>query len=345
MKLNPSTIKSRPPHDGRPSIHHCLILLAALFLTTSVSNAANLRQSRAAQVISNPLMPGEIVYADSGNAIEGGFIFRVDPATGAPTPIAVGGLLRLPFDVAMDSRGRLVVSDSGRLLGIDPTTGAQRLIVDNSTGRLGIPAGIVVDARDDIIVANYSALLRVDQKSGRMTVISSGGYFRVPLGVAIGDKGDLFVVNIASASMILRVSPHNGRQTLISSGGNLHRPQSLAVSGDDIFVTDVADPYGNFGVGRVIHINARTGRQTIVTEGGWLIGPVGIAVQSNGWLVIADPYTINPASPDLYDGGIVAVSESTGEQVLIARGRMGSVNPRGVAVVPDFSSPGGFAHK
>jgi len=37
--------------------------------------------------------------------------------------IASGGLLRMPFGVVIDADGQIIVSDSGRLIRIDPETG------------------------------------------------------------------------------------------------------------------------------------------------------------------------------------------------------------------------------
>ena len=89
----------------------------------------------------------------------------------------------------------------------------------------------------------------------------------------------------------------------------------------------------NFGVGRIIHVDAQTGHQTVLSQGGFLVGPVGIALDSGGQIIVGDPYTINPDSADLFDGGIIAINKITGEQKLLARGQDGFVNPRCVALV------------
>jgi hypothetical protein len=90
----------------------------------------------------------------------------------------------------------------------------------------------------------------------------------------------------------------------------------------------------NFGIGRVLHVDQQSGAQTIVAEGGNLIGPVGITVDTNGDLLVGDPYTINPASLNLYDGGVVRISAATGGQTLVCRGEGNHVNPLGLAVGP-----------
>jgi hypothetical protein len=110
-------------------------------------------------------------------------------------------------------------------------------------------------------------------------------------------------------------------------------PQAIAFRDDKVFVTDVATSDGNFGVGRVVQIDARTGAQRVLSQGGFLVGPVGIDIGEDGGVLVADPYTINPASPDLFDGGIIRIDPVTGRQELVARGYGSFVNPRGIAVV------------
>src|SRR5262245_23199233 len=62
------------------------------------------------------LQPGDLLYVDSGDAIRGGFVIKVNPFTGEKTVIASGGLLRMPFGVVIDANGQIIVSDSGRLI-------------------------------------------------------------------------------------------------------------------------------------------------------------------------------------------------------------------------------------
>ena len=282
------------------------------------------------------LQSGDIVYVDSGDAIHGGFVIKVNPVTGEKTVIASGGLLRMPFGVVIDANGQIIVSDSGRLIRIDPETGAQNLIADNSQGDLGWPCGLAMQHHNSIVVANLQAVIRVNPNSGQIQTVCAGGSLLYPLCVAVTEREELIVLNMAFPPEIIRVSP-NGAQTVIARGGLLNRPQAVAVRGDHIYVTDVATADGNFGVGRIIDVDARTGEQSIVAEGGYLCGPVGIALDSEGQLYVGDPYTVNLDSPDRFDGGIIKINPATHEQTLITRGEGAFVNPRGVIIVP--SSP------
>jgi sugar lactone lactonase YvrE len=280
------------------------------------------------------LNTGDIVYVDSGDAITGGLVIKVDPATGEQSVISAGGLLSLPFDVAVGANGQIVVSDSGRLISIDAATGAQTLVADNSQGTLGSPYGIAFYG-DDIVAANLQSLIAVDPATAQVQTVSTGGNFQYPMGVTVGGNGDMYVINMASVPQIVRVNPQNGGQKVISKGGYLKGPQSITMAGDNLYVTDTTD--GSFGTGRVIQINARTGKQRVVSEGGNLVGPVGISVDAAGQLVVGDAYTVNPQSPDIasggFDGAIIRINPATGAQTIMARGQGSAVNPRGLAIV------------
>jgi len=53
----------------------------------------------------------------------------------------------------------------------------------------------------------------------------------------------------------------------------------------------------------------------VVSEGGILVGPVGIDLNYSGQLVVGDPYTINPESPEVYDGGIIRIDPVAARKV------------------------------
>lgn len=267
----------------------------------------------------------EIVFTDSQAAI-----FKADNARN-PVLVANGQKLDQPFGICVGNDGQYLVSDTGcmSIIVVDPRSGKQRTVA--SGGILGVPFGIAAERGGTLVVANGQQLIRVDQGSGSQTVVSTGRFLRVPTAVAVAENGNIFVSDIMGS--IVRVNPRSGQQTQVAIGGFLKCPQGIAVHGNDIYVTDVATADGNFGVGRVIHIDANSGDQEVVAEGNNLVGPVGITIEKSGDLIIADPYTINPQSVDLFDGGIIRVNPDTGEQNLLARGKESFVNPRCVAVV------------
>jgi len=278
------------------------------------------------------LQPGDIVFVDSGSGIEGGFVIRVNSETGEKGILSSGGLLQNPFGVAFEASGQVIVSDSSRLIGINPETGAQSLLADNSRGDLGQPYGLAVERPGLLAIANLKDVLRLDVSSNRIQTISTGGTLQYPLGVAMGSRNEFFVLNMAFPPEIIRVSPKGG-QMVISRGGLLKAPQAIAVLDPFIYVTDVATPDGNFGIGRIIAISMQSGEQTVVAEGEYLSGPVGIAATERGELIVGDPYTTTESSQQ-FQGGIMRVDPVTSKQTLITQGEGDFVNPRGVAIVP-----------
>ena len=152
-----------------------------------------------------------------------------------------------------------------------------------------MPCGIALGRRGEVYIANTQAILRLDSVSGQIVTVSAGRNLGVPFWLALGDTGELYVLNRGFQSGIVQVNPKNGMQRIVSQGQYLESPQALAISGDDIYVTDVATPDGNFGIGRIIHVNRRSGAQKIVSEGDLLVGPVGIALDTDGQLVVGDP--------------------------------------------------------
>ena len=303
-----------------------LIFLSILSTVTILPTHLDAKQS---------LNAGDIFYVDSGNALEGGGLFKLDAITGERSLVSKGGLMVMPFGVAFDSRsGNLFISDSGRLLKVEPESGEQTLVLNNNSGSTGSPCGMDFNAQGDLLVANTVAVLKMNLRQQEApAVISTGQSLICPIGVGAGKNDDLFVVDPAAAAVI-RVDLRTGAQNVLSRGGLLIQPQAITVSGQDIYVTGVATADGNFGIGRVVRINAVTGAQSIVAEGGFLVGPVGISISPAGELVVADPYTINEHSVDLFDGGIVVIDPESGSQRLLARGEAGFVNPRGLTVVP-----------
>ncbi len=277
----------------------------------------------------------EIVFTDSQAAV-----LRANALTGDNGVIARENKLVQPFGIAVGQGGELFVSDTGclGLLRIDTENQSQTVLTCG--GSLGVPFGIALESSGMILVANAQALLRIDPATGNQTVVSSPspfqGLFQYPLAVTVAENNDIYVAD--ALGPIFRVDPGTGRQTLIASGGLLQRPQGLAVKGHFLYVTDVATPDMNFGVGRIIRIDINTGEQTELSKGANLVGPVGIAIESNGNLIVGDPYTINPdrVEPDgspAFDGAIIRIDKNTGEQHVIARGSDSFVNPRGVALL------------
>ena len=86
-------------------MNRLLIAALALALAAPASAPAAVR-----------LHPGDILVAGmtrGGN----GAVFRVDPDSGRPTLVSIGGLLFSPSHIELASDGRILVMDAGSLFG------------------------------------------------------------------------------------------------------------------------------------------------------------------------------------------------------------------------------------
>src|SRR5207247_2000779 len=74
---------------------------------------------------------------------------------------------------------------------------------------------------------------RVDPTTGAQTVVSSGGNFVTPVGIAIAANGDILVADLnalGGPGGVIRVDPTTGAQTVVSSGGPFRNPPGRAVA-------------------------------------------------------------------------------------------------------------------
>ncbi len=234
---------------------------------------------------------GSIVVADNGAVAGRGKVIRVDPVTGAQTIVSSGGLFVRPFDIAVEASGDLLVVDAfasarGGVIRVDPGTGTQTMLsigeIQASTTPLRA-VGIALETDGHILVAEQGLaggadggrVVRVDRASGARTVVSSGGDFVSPIGIAVEAGGTIVVADanafgspddLVNDGGVIRVDSVTGTQTKVSSGGGFVSPRGIAVeAGGGILVTD-SEAFG--GVGGVIRVDPATGSHTTLVFGG-----------------------------------------------------------------------------
>lgn len=226
---------------------------------------------------------GNVIVADSNNMT----IRKVSPA-GVVTPLAgspgvsgardatgVEAQFYQPYDVALDSRGNIIVADSGNGMIRKVTSAGVVTTIAGQSGGLGLPVSVAVDSEDNIYFAD----------NGRSTIrkISSQGAVSVLAGMAD--------------------NPGFADGTGVEARFNL--PYGIAVDGvGNVFVTD----YGNRAIRKV----TPTGVVTTLAGGppeDWHDGtgsevrfyfPWGIAVNDGGSLYVTDAATIRKGHPALY---------------------------------------------
>jgi hypothetical protein len=187
--------------------------------------------------------------ADNYEADDDGAVIRVDPASGAKAMIAQGGLLDLPFDLLVDLDGSLVVSNR---------------VLPGSCG----PA---ISGR----------LVRVAPADGSQQLVSGGGLFSYPLGVALDGAGTIVFANECGEPGLGRVVSETAQSVLTTNNGSdvLATPERLALDPAGDFV--VSDWSLGDGDGGIVKVDADTGAQSLVGAGELFNHPMGIAAVVN----------------------------------------------------------------
>jgi sugar lactone lactonase YvrE len=212
--------------------------------------------------------PGDPYVVYTANAAsDGAVILRTEPATGALVEIsrngAQGALFSHPYDLAIEADGGLVVADMG-----------------NPNQRDG-------------------AVIRVDPLTGRQSLVSAGGSFYDPAGIAVGPGGVLYVLDNLAANNggVIAVDPRTGAQKVIATNVTpalFSAPFGIAVDHDGTLVVvnrSTTDPLPTdclVPTGSVIRVNPATGAQTPISELDRLSRPLGLAIDSDRSIVVAN---------------------------------------------------------
>ncbi|MBA3261875.1 MAG: hypothetical protein H0T69_05300 [Thermoleophilaceae bacterium] len=203
--------------------------------------------------------PGGVLYVlDNLAGADSGAVIRVDPSTGAQQLIASDfnplGLFDLPFGIAVDSDGSLVVVNralagalpaecllpTGSVIRINPADGSQVLISELS--RLSRPLGLVIDSDRSILVANECGtpngvgVVRVNPATGLQADVTSNNdedFLRTPERVARNPAGELLVTDYSLGADgdggIVKVSSATGAQSVVSTDNLFNHPLGISV--------------------------------------------------------------------------------------------------------------------
>ena len=176
---------------------------------------------------------GTLYIADTGNNA----VHRLDPG-GQRTTIARN--LNGPVGIAVDPSGRVIVADtySDRLCSVEPDGTCRVLAIDVP---LDTPTGLAVDSRDGTIYVadtGHDVVHAIPAPGGVRTLDAADiGGFRRPTGVAVDDRGVIFVVDesarvieistAGAARIVAGSSP--GFENGIGEDAQFRRPSSVAV--------------------------------------------------------------------------------------------------------------------
>jgi DNA-binding beta-propeller fold protein YncE len=265
--------------------------------------------------------PGDpyVVYTANSFA-SGAVIVRADPASGALVEVSRNGpqgtLFRRPYDLAVEADGSLVVAD------------------------LGVP-----NAKD-------GAIIRVDPLTGVQSLVSSGGEFYDPAGIAVAPDGQLYVVDNRAPDddgAVIRVDPRSGAQTLVTERSDqpgrdeLDLPFGIAIESDGkLVVTNRVSPdqipFNCLPLGKVVRVDPATGLQQEVDNAGSIAWPLGVAVAPDGGILVPNECPLHGGIVriDPFGGNQIQITPNGDQDVLVTPERL-AFAPDGALLVSDFS--------
>lgn len=211
-----------------------------------------------------------VIYATSG-AVDGGWLYTIDPLTGAATPVGPTGLAGVP-GLAITSSGEMwgTLRSSGALYRIDATTG-QAFFQTNSD--IGFLDAIAFDATDVLYGIGFDPpsfqLRTINTSNGVSTPVGATGDVYVGLafhpgtGVLYGSVGGFQPVNPDGISTINKV---NGAATVLGATG-------LGGATPDLVFDTLGNLYGAKGGGQLsndfILVSQSNGAGTVVGPTGY----------------------------------------------------------------------------
>jgi DNA-binding beta-propeller fold protein YncE len=266
--------------------------------------------------------PGDPYVVYTANSFStGAVILRTEPATGSLVEVSrngpQGNLFQRPYDLAVEPDGNLVVADLG-----EPN-------------------------RKD------GAVIRVDPLTGRQSLLSSGGEFFDPAGIAVAPDGQIYVVDNRAPDndgAVIRVDPRTGVQALVTERSSapgrdqLDLPFGIAIERDGSLVVSNRESPSALPLlcpllGKVVRVDPATGSQARVGGGEHIAWPLGLAVRPDGGIVVANECGRHGGLVLLERLGLwqLLITSNSAQDVLVTPERV-AFDPDGRLLVSDFSA-------
>lgn len=234
---------------------------------------------------------GGEIFISLASSLPGGSVWRVDPESGARTPIAELAPGRSPGGIAIDAGGGLLVPHAFGVSRIDPRSGMESVFGVMPPG--ATPTGIAIEERGDLLVATYepaagrfgtlSRVLRIAPgAAGFADVAGMGG--GVYAGIALEADGNILVPLTPTFSgtapppppAVQRIDPQSGAHEFVSTFGLIGSSTDLAVETSGTIALTSA--LSKAGTGAIARIDPQDGSQTLLVEAAALYGASAIAV-------------------------------------------------------------------
>lgn len=265
-----------------------------------------------------PLALGDLLVLDRRSRT----LLRLDPASGAQTPLTSGAALTAPQGIAIRESGAIVLADPSGLLEIAPGTGAQRRFAPALAA--GSSLQLVFDAAGDTVVMTKNGLSRVPFVWGGIATPNS--LLAIPAPGSISTfQGDALVREQSGSLLvsgfgllgdgIYRVAADGTSTSKVTPGFSGDIWQDLALEADGTILAAGT----RFGVGPgIFRVNPSSGSVTALASGPDWQAPSAVAVAADGRIFAADAGTCTAAG--CTGSAVVELSPTSGDRLHVASG-------------------------
>lgn len=186
-------------------------------------------------------------------------IWRINHLSKAITLLSANGLLKNP-DLMGLVGNEVFVADivAHSIIGVNTTTGAQRLVVQGGQSNGGPWMCSGPDGNLYVSVNATTRIVRVDPATGAEGVVSFGGLLSSILGITYGPDGFLYVC-CSGVQRIVRVDPSTGVQTQVVQGGFGGNPYGISAGPDGYLWVGVEQS------NKLVRVDPASGLQTTYT--------------------------------------------------------------------------------
>jgi hypothetical protein len=217
---------------------------------------------------------GDIYVVSSAGGDSPRQIVRVKPSTGEQSVVgAFPDWLQLPWQLAVDAEGDILIANGGAVYKMDPDDGVVTGV--STDARIGAVRGIAAEKDGNIIVGQiygeqyYGAVFRIDRATGLASVLTSGGSVIQPVSIAVGVDASIFASTYFDS--VVRIDPATGAQTPLFGCGS-YSYTSVATGPNGELYEACSRPWFG-GPINVWQIEPNTGEARLVTQDGYLSRP------------------------------------------------------------------------